>query len=345
MIKNFSINLASWYEKNGRLGLPWHKTGPYRVWISEIMLQQTQVSVCIPYFERFIKKFPDLVSLADSPLDSILTVWAGLGYYSRARNLHAAARMIMIEHNGKMPKKLDLLMTLPGIGQTTAGAILALGHRKFGVILDANVKRVISRLHRIDGDLSKNSISRNLWNIATVYTPKSGESSAIHCQAIMDFGSLLCTRNKPKCSICPFCYSCKAFLHNEQEKLPRRRVRQKKREEKWFALEIRRDDNYVLLIKRPTQGIWGGLYSLPIASSIIEAAKLVGLDLDGLPHPEKKASFNHKFSHFSVVINHLQIKVYSAELPNLNDETIWYHPRLSGIGIPTPILRVLKKKG
>ena len=332
-----------WYEKHGRKGLPWHMAGPYGVWISEIMLQQTQVSICIPYYKRFITKFPNVESIASASIDSVLESWAGLGYYLRARNIYATALLIIKNHNGKIPDDIDSLIRLPGIGRSTAGAICSLGHRKYGVILEANVKRVVARLNGINEDPRKTETLRKLWGIATQYTPLDGEASAKHCQAIMDFGSLLCIRIKPKCSICPFVATCQAFLHNQQDDIPKRLKRLKKRKEIWFALEIKRNDKCILLTRRPNGGIWGGMYCLPIASSISLAAELIGLDYQDLPNINEKGFVKHNFSHFSVVIHHYQTFFCSADQIKTNQNTIWYQPEVTKVGVPVPIIQLIKR--
>jgi len=205
----FSRRLLAWYDRAGRKNMPWqHPRPPYRVWLSEIMLQQTQVATVIPYFKRFIKAYPTLKKLANAPLDDVLALWAGLGYYARARNLHKTAQCLMSDFHGKFPDDLDTLQSLPGIGRSTAGAILAMGFEKRATILDGNVKRVLTRYHAIEGWPDDRVIQKELWAIAEKLTPH--KHIAAYTQAIMDLGATLCTRTQPQCTACPFKRSCQA---------------------------------------------------------------------------------------------------------------------------------------
>ncbi|HET7674262.1 MAG TPA: A/G-specific adenine glycosylase, partial [Gammaproteobacteria bacterium] len=215
----FSTRLLAWFDCHGRHDLPWQRNPtPYRVWVSEIMLQQTQVSAVIPYFERFTARFPDLPALAAAPLDEVLALWAGLGYYARARNLHRAAQIVCADHGGKLPRDIDALTALPGIGRSTAGAILALSRDERHPILDGNVKRVLARYHGIEGWPGDAAVAARLWACAEEHTPP--ENCARYTQAIMDLGATVCTRHKPLCALCPQRMECAASREGRQSELP-----------------------------------------------------------------------------------------------------------------------------
>src|SRR5689334_18575699 len=258
--------LLAWHAKAGRHDLPWQKDlrkegSAYRVWVSEIMLQQTQVSTVIPYFERFLQRFPDAISLANAPPDEVLHLWTGLGYYARARNLHRAAQVIRDEHAGAFPTELDAVMALPGIGRSTAGAILAISTGQRHSILDGNVKRVLSRYYAIDGAPDENATIDELWRLADANTP--AENVAVYTQAIMDLGATLCTRSRPRCDDCPIASDCRARLQGRQGELPAAKKRRALRKQKHAVMLVARRDQEVLLVQRPPSGIWGGLWCLP----------------------------------------------------------------------------------
>ena len=254
--------LIGWYARHGRRGLPWqHDPTPYRVWVSEIMLQQTRVSVVTGYYERFMARFPDLAALADALLDDVLGLWTGLGYYSRARNLHRAAMAVRDRHRGTMPRDVDALVALPGIGRSTAGAILALSHGDRHPILDGNVKRVLCRYHGIAGWPGQGKVERSLWALAERHTPR--EDVAAYTQAIMDLGATLCVRSRPLCSICPIEADCAARRDGTQARLPAPRPRRDVPRRETAFLVLRAPDGALLLERRPPSGIWGGLWCFP----------------------------------------------------------------------------------
>ena len=254
--------LIGWYARHGRRDLPWqHDPTPYRVWVSEIMLQQTRVSVVTGYYERFMARFPDLAALADAPLDDVLGLWTGLGYYSRARNLHRAAMAVRDRHRGTMPRDVDALVALPGIGRSTAGAILALSHGDRHPILDGNVKRVLCRYHGIAGWPGQGKVERSLWALAERHTPR--EDVAAYTQAIMDLGATLCVRSRPLCSICPIEADCAARRDGTQARLPAPRPRRDVPRRETAFLVLRAPDGALLLERRPPSGIWGGLWCFP----------------------------------------------------------------------------------
>ena len=260
--KPIAGRLIGWYARHGRRDLPWqHDPTPYRVWVSEIMLQQTRVSVVTGYYERFMARFPDLATLADAPLDDVLGLWTGLGYYSRARNLHRAAMAVRDRHRGTMPRDVDALVALPGIGRSTAGAILALSHGDRHPILDGNVKRVLCRYHGIAGWPGQGKVERSLWALAERHTPR--EDVAAYTQAIMDLGATLCVRSRPLCSICPIEADCAARRDGTQARLPAPRPRRDVPRRETAFLVLRAPDGALLLERRPPSGIWGGLWCFP----------------------------------------------------------------------------------
>ena len=259
----FAVRLLAWFERHGRHDLPWQKNRSlYRVWVSEIMLQQTQVATVIPYYRRFMRRFPSLKKLAAAELDEVLQYWAGLGYYSRARNLHRAARQVVAAHGGRFPRDYDRVLGLPGIGPSTAAAILAQALDQPHAILDGNVKRVLCRYHAIEGWPGLRHIEQLLWQKARALTPES--RVADYTQAIMDLGATVCARSRPDCEHCPLSTDCQACQQGLQAALPSPRPRKalpvKKR--RFFLLH---HTGQVLLEKRPPGGIWGGLWSLPEA--------------------------------------------------------------------------------
>jgi A/G-specific adenine glycosylase len=254
--------LLPWFDRHGRHDLPW-KAGadPYRIWLSEIMLQQTQVTTVIPYYERFLEAFPDADALAAAEVDAVLARWTGLGYYARARNLHRAARAIVDDHGGRFPADVDALAALPGIGRSTAGAIAA---QAFGVrapILDGNVKRVITRLAAVEGWPGRTAVARELWALAEDWTP--AERVADYTQAVMDLGATVCTPRRPACDACPLADRCLARARGLQHRLPTPKPKREKPERRTRMLLIQDPDGAVLLERRPPQGIWGGLWCFP----------------------------------------------------------------------------------
>ena len=260
--KSFSTNVLSWFDQHGRKSLPWQQDrSPYRVWISEVMLQQTQVTTVIPYFERFITRFPTLNKLAQADLDDVLNSWAGLGYYARARNLHHAARIIQKDFGGDFPQDFDSVLSLPGIGRSTAGAILSLALDQHHPILDGNVKRVLTRHFSVSGWPGKPSVAKTLWQYSEQLTPK--ERVANFNQAMMDLGSGICTRTKPVCAHCPLSANCKAYAMNTQAEYPGKKPKKITPVREIQMLLVANESGDILLQRRPPTGIWGGLLSLP----------------------------------------------------------------------------------
>ena len=267
LIKHFATKLIAWHGKDGRQGLPWQSIrDPYAVWVSEIMLQQTQVATVLERYPRFMKRFPTVKKLAAAPLDDVLAEWAGLGYYTRARNLHACAKQVMEEFSGKFPANPILLEQLKGIGRSTAGAIAAFAFHEQAPILDANVKRILARLFGIEGAIQEKAVNDELWLLAKTLLPKNAKDMPVYTQALMDFGATWCTSRKPVClsgeKKCPFEKECQANLSDQVLQLPRKVIKAKSPEFNCDMLLLRHGDS-VLLQRRPDKAIWGGLWSLP----------------------------------------------------------------------------------
>ena len=266
---HFAQRVLTWFDQHGRKDLPWQQNPtPYRVWVSEIMLQQTQVTTVIPYYTRFMQRFPDVVSLANAEQDEVLKLWEGLGYYTRGRNLHKAAQLIRDVYTGEFPNTMALVEALPGIGRSTAGAILSLSLGQRHAILDGNVKRVLARYHAVTGWTGENQTLQTLWQYAEQHLPNT--RNADYTQAMMDMGATLCTRTKPLCLLCPLQSDCQAFLQGNVTAYPSKRPAKAVPEKTAFALLLRNSEGEILLQKRPPTGIWGGLWSFPEFSTEIE---------------------------------------------------------------------------
>lgn len=268
-LDSFAPRLLGWFETNGRHDLPWqqHQTdtpNPYVVWLSEVMLQQTQVTTVLPYFARFMDAFPTVQDLAEAEWDTVAEHWAGLGYYARARNLHKGAKQLVeiIDETGDFPQTLAGWEAISGVGPSTAGAIMAMGLHRYGVICDGNVKRVLTRWAAIDGDITKSATTKELWALAERLTPR--ESSGLFAQAMMDMGATLCTRSKPACLLCPLQDDCLAHAQGRETDYPVKAKKQPKPSKFSNALLIQSVDGNILWLQRPDNGIWGGLWSLPL---------------------------------------------------------------------------------
>lgn len=340
----FSVRLLAWYRESGRHALPWkiHPT-PYRVWLSEIMLQQTQVSTVLEYFERFTARFPDLQALAAADEDAVLAAWTGLGYYRRARNLWKAARQIADEHNGDFPASIEALQALPGIGKSTAGAILALAFDQRAPILDGNVKRVLTRIHGITEWPGKRDVEKQLWQLAEAHTPTFEVAS--YTQAIMDLGATLCTRREPACDQCPVVELCTAHRLGITHETPAPAPRTKTPERSACMLVVEDVNGHVLLEKRPEQGVWGGLWCFPeYAESddpMAAAVDLAGAADRLMPTP---ARMRHQFTHYrlNLSLSHVRISL-RAPLPIRERQLDWFAPEeLGTVGLAAPVVRLLQ---
>jgi A/G-specific adenine glycosylase len=334
--------LIDWHGRAGRHDLPWqHDRSPYRVWISEIMLQQTQVATVVPYYERFVQRFPTVRALADAPLDDVLHLWSGLGYYARARNLHRAAVRVRDEFAGELPCEFETLMSLPGIGRSTAGAILALSRGARFPILDGNARRVLARLFAVEGDPGDRRVLDELWSLAERCTP--GASIAVYTQAIMDLGASICVPRQPRCENCPLAFTCSARRCGREEELPSPRRVRTRRQRRAFMLAARREDGSVYLERRPDRGIWGGLWCLPQFSTHADALAWCGTRF-AAPRcePERLAAVQHSFTHFDLQITPLLLRCSGVAGVMEAPEGLWYKPREAArIGLPAPIRTLL----
>jgi len=339
----FARRLLGWYDLHGRHDLPWqHPRTPYRVWISEVMLQQTQVATVIPYFARFVTALPDLPTLAAADEDRVLALWSGLGYYRRARHLHAAARLCVARHHGELPDEFDALAALPGIGRSTAGAILALGTGQRHAILDGNVKRVLSRYHGVRGWPGEHAVANVLWTHAEAHTPV--ERIADYTQAIMDIGATVCTRGNPRCDACPQAHDCVASRDGLTALLPARRPARSLPEKQVTLIVLRDRSDRVLLQRRPATGVWPRLWSLPEAADApaaqVHAAQLAALDgSTGTALPE----ILHTFTHFRLrAAPHEWRGVTKPRAVADNPDSRWCSlDDLATLGVPAPIRKLL----
>jgi A/G-specific adenine glycosylase len=342
----FQQQLLGWYDVHGRKDLPWQNNPtPYRVWVSEIMLQQTQVATVIPYYQRFMSRFPDLATLANTSVDEVLHLWSGLGYYARGRNLHRAAQQIIEEYNGLFPDNIDNLINLPGIGRSTAGAILALAANQHQAILDGNVKRVLARFAAIDGWPGRPAVQDQLWQLATELTPKRRVSA--YTQAIMDLGATLCTRRQPACDQCPLRSNCQAHALRRTHELPSPKPRKTLPVRQTHMLILVNDQGHILLQKRPPSGIWGGLWSLPEYTDSHNgsihhwAQQQLGYTISTT---ETGQPLRHTFSHFHLDITPVLARINHTHRVMDASHCLWYnsdHPE--SLGMAAPIKKLLAR--
>lgn len=338
----FQKRVLHWFDAHGRKDLPWQQpASPYRVWVSEIMLQQTQVLTVIPYFERFTQRFPDVESLANAPLDEVLTLWAGLGYYARARNLHKAANIIV--EQSFFPETVEQLTELSGIGLSTAGAISSIAFNNPAAILDGNVRRVLARFHAVSGWTGDSKINKQLWELSHFYTPI--ERVADYTQAMMDLGATLCTRSKPRCIDCPLAEDCQALLQGKVNELPTPKPKKIQPVKTIVFLVLENKQGQILLEKRPPTGIWGGLWSLPEFKDI-DSAKSWCLENNINHQPKKECETErHTFSHYH--LDYTPLHVRSDNLINIvmeASQSLWYKAeQINTLALPAPITRLLQK--
>jgi A/G-specific adenine glycosylase len=341
---NFADALIAWHGRHGRHDLPWQRgRTPYRVWVSEIMLQQTQVATVIGYYERFMQRFPSVESLAASSMDEVLHLWSGLGYYSRARNLHRAAQIVIDRHQARFPDNVEQLAELPGIGRSTAAAIVSLAFDKRATILDGNVKRVLARHFAVEGQLGERALEQQLWQHAERCTPHS--QFATYTQAIMDFGATLCTRSKPLCMHCPLQQTCGALAAGRVDELPRARKPLTRPTRQVVILLAVNESGQVLLRRRPQRGIWGGLWSPPEFATAQAAADFCVASLrSAYPKPQEMERLRHAFTHFDLEITPLRVTCDSGAGVADGFESLWYSARdPSRIGLPAPIANLLSR--
>ncbi|WP_337021928.1 A/G-specific adenine glycosylase [Pantoea anthophila] len=335
----FAQQVLDWYQRFGRKTLPWQlEKTPYKVWLSEVMLQQTQVATVIPYFERFMARFPTVSDLAAAPLDEVLHLWTGLGYYARARNLHKAAKQIVDAHQGEFPVNFDDVSALPGVGRSTAGAILSLSLGQHFPILDGNVKRVLARCYAVSGWPGKKEVEKRLWQISEEVTPAAGVSQ--FNQAMMDLGALVCTRSKPKCEICPLNSGCEAYASSSWASYPGKKPKQVLPERSGWFLMIQDGDD-VWLEQRPPVGLWGGLFCFPQFTT--EAALNDWLAARGIhARPQQMTAFRHTFSHFHLDIVPMWLAWPSVGAAMDEADGLWYNLALPpSVGLAAPVERLL----
>jgi len=340
----FAPCIVAWQRQHGRHDLPWQNTrDPYRIWLSEIMLQQTQVATVIPYYDRFLQRFPDVAALAAAAQEDVMPYWAGLGYYARARNLHRCAQEIARDWGGRFPPTAQTIATLPGIGRSTAAAIAAFAYGERSPILDGNVKRVFTRHFGIAGDPSKRDVETRLWALADAQVEAAPDlDMAAYTQGLMDLGATLCTRGKPACDKCPVAQTCVARREGRQAELPTPKVRRAIPERETCMLVLQHQGAF-LLQQRPEPGIWGGLWSLPefdVAGDPDTASRALGLE------PEQRfelAAFAHTFTHYRLHIRPWLVPVRAASLREATLPERWVHAdKLASMALPAPVKKLLQ---
>jgi A/G-specific adenine glycosylase len=340
---DFSQRVLAWFDRHGRKDLPWQRPrDPYRVWVSEIMLQQTQVNTVIDYFQRFMEAFPDVASLAAAEQDRVMHQWSGLGYYARARNLHRAARQVMTQYRGRVPSEIDSLQTLPGIGRSTAGAIRSLAFGEFAPILDGNVKRVLARHFAVEGWPGHTAVQKRLWQLSERLTPR--KRTADFNQAMMDLGATLCRRGRPSCHACPLETSCRALAEGDPARYPAPKARKALPVRATRMVILRDEAGAILLERRPPSGIWGGLWSLPEAppDRPLKAwcRDVLGCEVEERSrlHPRR-----HTFSHFHLDITPVLVAMKNPAKGLMDDGArVWYKlSRPDSRGLAAPVSRIL----
>lgn len=340
-MSEFAQQIITWQKQHGRHDLPWQNTrDPYAIWVSEIMLQQTQVTAVIGYYQRFMTRFPSIASLAQAQQDEVLQYWSGLGYYSRARNLHHAAQTIMAEHAGQFPQDFEAIQTLAGIGRSTAAAIASFAFQQVQTILDGNVKRVLARYFAIEGWPSSPKVEKHMWQLAETLLPN--DNMVAYTQGLMDLGATLCTRSKPKCQTCPLHTSCSAYAQGLVKLLPTPKPK-KISPQKYTTMLIFKKGRDILLEKRPSKGIWGGLWSLP-EISMTDIASEVALTRFGIEveAEEPLDVLHHAFTHYKLAITPQPLQVIGKVPAHSAGQHIWL-PIEDAIGaaLPTPTRTIL----
>jgi A/G-specific adenine glycosylase len=339
---SFASALLAWFDVHGRKDLPWqHPRTPYRVWLSEVMLQQTQVRTVVAYFERFVAALPSLADLAAAPLDRVLALWSGLGYYSRARNLHRAAEICMRSHGGELPNDFDALAALPGIGRSTAAAILAQAFGARHAILDGNVRRVLARWHGVRGWTGASAVQRELWKYAEAHTPTA--RVADYTQAIMDLGAAVCVYPQPRCAHCPVASGCVALRDGVTSELPERKPSRAKPTRDTTMLVVRDERGRILLERRPPTGIWARLWSVPETAGASTAEDVLRDRYSVRSRsPLALDSFVHSFSHYHLRVTPLLIAGSAMDRVG-DDERVWVsRDELAQFGLPAPVRRLLQ---
>ncbi|MFK8331393.1 A/G-specific adenine glycosylase [Pseudomonas sp. BJa5] len=341
--EQFSSAVLEWYDRNGRHDLPWQQgITPYRVWVSEIMLQQTQVSTVLNYFSRFMDALPTVQALAEAPEDEVLHLWTGLGYYTRARNLQKTAKIVVEQYGGEFPRDVEKLTELPGIGLSTAGAIASISMGLRAPILDGNVKRVLARYTAQEGYPGEPKVAKALWANAERFTPHARVNH--YTQAMMDLGATLCTRSKPSCLLCPLKLGCQAHLLGQETRYPLPKPRKELPQRRTLMPLLANHDGAILLYRRPSTGLWGGLWSLPELDNLEQLDDLAeqhGLDL---ADSQALDGLTHTFSHFQLAIEPWLVRVDDTRSHVAEADWLWYNlatpPRL---GLAAPVKKLLKR--
>jgi A/G-specific adenine glycosylase len=340
---SFQDKLLTWFDLCGRKDLPWqHNITPYRVWLSETMLQQTQVATVMPYFAAFTEKFPTVNHLAQAPIDEVLSLWSGLGYYARARNLHKSAQIIAAQ--GYFPDTVDELLALPGIGLSTAGAILSIAFQKSHPILDGNVRRVLTRFNAISGWPGDSVVNKKLWALSTDLTPV--QRVADYTQAIMDLGATVCTRSKPTCVLCPVNANCQARLTDTISAFPTPKASKKIPVKQLILLLLHDSAGQVLLEKRPAYGIWGGLWSLPEFSCLASAQDWCLTHNIAIINQHTLATKRHTFSHYHLDYTPVLIQTHDNAVNSVMDvdQKLWCSfEQMNNLGLAAPIKQLLQQ--
>ena len=341
---SFGDTVVAWQKKHGRHDLPWQNTkDPYRVWLSEIMLQQTQVATVRDYFARFMQRFPTVAALAAAHQDEVLGLWSGLGYYSRARNLHRAAQQVVALHGGEFPRSAEALQTLPGIGRSTAAAVASLCFSEPIAILDGNVKRVLTRYLGFDGDMASSRVEKELWAVAQTMLPQRAIQTAMphYTQGVMDLGATVCTSKKPQCLQCPVVHQCVAHAQGQVERYPVKTKKLKRTSEQLWLLHLVTQEGHVWLTQRPQQGVWAGLYCLPVFESFetLQAA---------IPAPYRAAltegePFKHVLTHKDMHLHPVLCTLPKVVAPSsYSGEGRWFDKSAwPDLGLPAPIRKLL----
>lgn len=337
--QTFANKLINWQKQYGRHNLPWQVNDPYHVWLSEIMLQQTQVKTVLNYYPRFLQEFPTITHLANASEDQVLTLWSGLGYYSRARNLHYAAKQIINEFNGLFPQTQTQLQTLKGVGRSTAAAIVAFAFHQQAAILDGNVKRVLCRAFLQTGDPADKKFEENLWQLAQSLLPENKDIST-YTQALMDLGATVCTRGAPKCTQCPLKKDCLALAKNKVKELPQRKKSKAIPVKSLFWLILSNTQRQILLYKRPSKGIWGGLYCVPCFETLLEAEQFCQLNRLYLGDFKQQPQIKHRLTHFQLEIIPYTLKRLPVTLTPKDSK--WFsHLEALNLALPRPLERYL----
>ena len=342
-MSDFATRLVNWQKRHGRHDLPWQNTrDPYAIWVSEIMLQQTQVTAVIGYYQRFMQRFPDLASLAAAEQEEVLQYWSGLGYYSRARNLHNAAQIVMDDHGGVFPHEFAAVQALPGIGRSTAAAIVSFAYDSPQPILDGNVKRVFARHFLIDGWPGSPKVEQQMWGLAEALLPE--HDMVAYTQGLMDLGATLCTRSRPQCVSCPLQQTCLAYAQGRTKELPASKPRKTAPQRQTTMLMLLRGKE-ILLEKRPPSGIWGGLWSLPEVTAEEApqevAVRRYGVTTEALP---PLATLSHAFTHFKLAITPQPLRVLQTTQLAAESAVIWMDIEDAiGAALPTPVRTLLQQ--